>query len=98
MGSIIDSRGGSKKSLGLVRGSLAPGGNHKDFKRRMNMNKEKMMELTVQDILTILRGHGDNPEEMEQVLRDLSKEEQVKLKNFRVTLIDQLDCPQSARF
>ena len=49
---------------------------------------------TVQDILTILRSHGDNPDEMEQVLRDLSKDEQTKLKDLRVTLIDQLDCPQ----
>ena len=48
---------------------------------------------TVQDILTILRSRGDNPEEMEQVLMDLPKEEQVKLKNLRVTLIDQLDSP-----
>ena len=48
---------------------------------------------TVQDVLTILHSHGDNPEEMEQVLMDLPKEEQVKLKNLRVTLIDQLDSP-----
>jgi len=48
---------------------------------------------TVQDVLKILRSHGDNPEEMEQVLMDLQKEEQTKLKDLRVTLIDQLDCP-----
>ena len=48
---------------------------------------------TVQDVLKILRSHGDNPEEMEQVLMDLQKEEQAKLKDLRVTLIDQLDCP-----
>jgi hypothetical protein len=52
---------------------------------------------TVQDVLTILRSHGDNPHEMEQVLMDLPKEEQVKLKNLRVTLIDQLDCPQQCK-
>lgn len=49
---------------------------------------------TVQDVLTILRGHGDNPEEMEQVLMDLQKEEQTKLKDLRVTMIDQLDSPR----
>ncbi len=52
---------------------------------------------TVQDVLTILRSHGDNPEEMEQVLMDLQKEEQAKLKDLRVTLIDQLDCPQQCK-
>ena len=49
---------------------------------------------TVQDILTVLRSRGDNPDEMEQVLRDLSKDEQTKLKDLSVTLIDQLDRPQ----
>ena len=48
---------------------------------------------TINDVLTVLRSRGDNPEEMEQVLMDLQKEEQVKLKDLRVTLIDQLDCP-----
>lgn len=49
---------------------------------------------TIQDVLNVLRSRGDNPEDMEQVLRDLSKDEQTKLKDLRVTLIDQLDCPQ----
>ena len=49
---------------------------------------------TINDVLTVLRSNGDNPEEMELVLQNLSKEEQAKLKDLRVTLIDQLDCPQ----
>lgn len=48
---------------------------------------------TINDVLTVLRSRGDNPEEMEQVLMDLQKEEQAKLKDLRVTMIDQLDCP-----
>ena len=48
---------------------------------------------TINDVLTVLRSNGDNPEEMELVLQNLSKEEQAKLKDLRVTLIDQLDCP-----
>jgi hypothetical protein len=49
---------------------------------------------TVQDVLKILRSRGDNPEEMEQVMQNLSKEEQAKLKDLQITLIDQIDCPR----
>jgi len=48
---------------------------------------------TVQDVLKILRSHGDNPEDMERVLQELSKEERAKNKDIEVTLIDQIDCP-----
>ena len=48
---------------------------------------------TVQDVLKILRSHGDNPEDMERVLQELSKKERAKIKDIEVTLIDQIDCP-----
>lgn len=48
---------------------------------------------TIKDVLNVLRSRGDNPEDMERVLQDLPKEEQAKLKDLSVTIIDQMDCP-----
>jgi len=48
---------------------------------------------TINDVLTILRNYNDEPEEMERILMCLSKEEQAKLKDLRITLVDQIDCP-----
>ena len=49
---------------------------------------------TINDVLTVLRSRGDNPEEMELVLCDLSEDEQAKLKDLQIALIDQIDCPR----
>ena len=49
---------------------------------------------TIKDVLNVLRSRGDDPEMMEQVLQTLPKEERAKLKDTRITLIDQLDYPK----